>query len=151
MPPWGSAISEEERWQVLTYIWSLGGAVTAPTATLTITVNGSGFAAPAMGEHEYSADEAVTITATPDSGWQFDGWDGDVANSNSATTTVTMDASKTVTANFSETPVTTTPPPATTVPNPDEETPLNMWLIIGSVLGILVVGGVVYYFVRSGR
>jgi mono/diheme cytochrome c family protein len=32
MPPWGSILSEEERWQVLTYIWSLGGTVPAPVA-----------------------------------------------------------------------------------------------------------------------
>jgi uncharacterized repeat protein (TIGR02543 family) len=60
-----------------------------------------------MGEHEYSEGEAVTITATAVSGWQFDNWTGDVANPNSATTTVTMDASKTVTANFSEVPTPT--------------------------------------------
>ncbi len=32
MPPWGPSLSEEERWQVLTYIWSLGGGV-PPTTT----------------------------------------------------------------------------------------------------------------------
>ncbi len=37
MPPWGASRSEEERWQVLTYIWSLGGAVPTPTLTLTPT------------------------------------------------------------------------------------------------------------------
>jgi uncharacterized repeat protein (TIGR02543 family) len=109
----------------------------ALTPTLTIAINGSGSTTPAADEHQYSEDEAVTITATAASGWQFDNWTGDVANANSATTTVTMDASKTVTANFSEVPA-------------DGETPLNMWLIIGSVLGVLVVSGVIYYFVKRG-
>ncbi len=37
MPPWGPFLSEEARWQVLTYIWSLGGAGPTPTPTLTTT------------------------------------------------------------------------------------------------------------------
>jgi mono/diheme cytochrome c family protein len=32
MPPWKASLSEEERWQTLTYIWSLGG-VEPPTTT----------------------------------------------------------------------------------------------------------------------
>jgi hypothetical protein len=42
----------------------------------------------------------ITITATPASGSRFDHWDGDVLNLTSATTVVTMDGSKTVTACF---------------------------------------------------
>ncbi len=114
------------------------GGTPAPTATLTMAVNGSGSTTPAAGAQEYPEGDTVTITATAASGWQFDNWTGDVANSNSATTTVTMNTDKTVTANFSE----TTPPPD------DDETPLNIWVISGSILGVLVVGGVVYYFVR---
>ncbi len=37
MPPWGAFLSEEARWQVLTYIWSLGGAGPTPTPTSTTT------------------------------------------------------------------------------------------------------------------
>ncbi len=147
MPAFVSSLSEEARWQVLTYTWSFGGAVPATTATLTISVDGDGSTTPVVGEYVYSEDEAVTITATAASGWQFDNWTGDVANPNSATTTVTVDASKTVTANFSETP-TPTPTPTPTS-NPDGESSLNMLLIMGSVLGVLVVGGAVYYFVRK--
>ncbi len=37
MPPWGPSLSEEARWQALTYIWSLGGSGPTPTPTLTTT------------------------------------------------------------------------------------------------------------------
>jgi uncharacterized repeat protein (TIGR02543 family) len=141
MASWEVSLSEEERWQVLTYIWSLGDeapATTTTTTTLTIAIDGSGSATPAVGEYEYAEGEAVTISAIAANGWQFDGWTGDVTNPSSATTTVTMDASKTVTANFSEVSI-------------DEEASLNIWLIIGAVLGVLVVGGVGYYFARRRR
>jgi len=82
-----------------------GGDDTAtPTFTLTMAVNGSGSITPAAGAHDYSEDEVVNITATAASGWQFSGWIGDVANSDSNSTTVTMDTNKTVTVNFSEIP-----------------------------------------------
>jgi len=42
----------------------------------------------------------VDISATPASGYQFVDWTGDVVDPNSVSTTVTMDADKTVTANF---------------------------------------------------
>jgi ABC-type transport system substrate-binding protein len=75
------------------------------TVTLTMAVSGSGSTTPAAGAHEYDEDEVVDITATPASGWQFNSWTGDVAISASAQTTVTMDTSQTVTANFSQLPV----------------------------------------------
>ncbi len=73
----------------------------APDVTLTMAVNGSGSTSPAVGASPYPANTVVNITATPDAGWQFDNWSGNVGNPSSATTTVTMDADKTVTANFS--------------------------------------------------
>ena len=73
----------------------------APDVTLTMAVNGNGSTSPTVGDHIYAANTVVNITATPDSGWLFDNWSGDVANRNSASTTVTMDSAKTVTANFS--------------------------------------------------
>jgi len=97
--------------------------------TLTMAVNGSGSTTPAVGEHEYTAGEAVSITATPDEGWQFDGWTGDVANPNSTSTSVKMDADKTVTANFIEE-GDTTPPAASHILAADVgETEANVfWL-----------------------
>jgi uncharacterized repeat protein (TIGR02543 family) len=49
----------------------------------------------------YDDGTVVTLTAVPDSGWQFDNWSGDLSGSANPTT-ITMDANKTVTANFSE-------------------------------------------------
>ena len=54
-----------------------------------------------VGTQTYGEGSQVEITATPDKGWRFDGWSGDVANPTAETTTVTIDADKTVTANFS--------------------------------------------------
>ena len=67
---------------------------------LTIGVNGNGSTTPPVGYHTYPAATVVDITATPDSGWEFASWTGDVADPNSPTTTVTVTVDKTVTANF---------------------------------------------------
>ena len=71
------------------------------THTLTMQVTGDGSTAPAVGTHQYVEGTVVDLTATPDSGWHFENWTGDVADPNSPATTVTIDADKTVTANFS--------------------------------------------------
>jgi len=44
----------------------------------------------------------VTMQAIPDDGWQFDSWTGDVNDINLADTTLTIDSSKAVVANFSK-------------------------------------------------
>jgi len=44
----------------------------------------------------------VSIASTPDSGWQFDSWTGDVADPDSASTTVAIKSDKTITVNFSQ-------------------------------------------------
>jgi Fe-S cluster assembly iron-binding protein IscA len=75
--------------------------------TLTIIVNGNGSTNPTVGEHEYKEGTVVNISAIPDQDWQFASWSGDVANPNSSSTTVTMDASKSITANFNPFGVTT--------------------------------------------
>ncbi|MDD5605563.1 MAG: hypothetical protein PHX29_06650, partial [Dehalococcoidales bacterium] len=81
--------------------------VEIPVHTLTIEVNGNGTTEPAPGTHEYLEGTEVTITAIPADGHRFTGWTGDVAEADSATTTITITANKTVTANFVEGP----PPP----------------------------------------
>ena len=55
---------------------------------------------PAAGPHTYAEGAVVDVSATPAVGYVFTNWTGGVANPTSATTTVTMDADKTVTANF---------------------------------------------------
>jgi hypothetical protein len=97
--------------------WSDGGAAThtivvPPTPTtytvtfdlqcqLTIAASSSaeGSVTPGTGSW-YNQGTVVNITATPAAGYQFVSWTGSVANSTSATTTVTMSTPQTVTANF---------------------------------------------------
>ena len=57
------------------------------------------------GAGTYNKGVTATVTATPEPGWQFDKWTGStVANSTSANTTILMNGSKSVTANFTEIP-----------------------------------------------
>jgi len=48
----------------------------------------------------YNYNTVVTLTAIPKSGYRFVNWTGDVAAPNSVSTSVTMNATKSVTANF---------------------------------------------------
>ncbi|MBN1481544.1 T9SS type A sorting domain-containing protein [candidate division KSB1 bacterium] len=74
----------------------------ATTYFLTMQVNDSnrGTTTPAVGQHEYNANQVVTVTAQPKQNYRFDHWEGDVADPGSQTTTVTMTANKTVEAIF---------------------------------------------------
>ncbi len=93
---------------------SSGSAVTTVTMTedihvqavfqkiqynLGVTHEGNGSTTP-DGVTTWDCGEVVRIVATPDECWQFDHWEGDVASSGSAVTTVTMDMSKRVCAIF---------------------------------------------------
>jgi hypothetical protein len=77
--------------------------------TLTMAVVGGGTTVPAVGTHTFDAYTTVTITVTAAAGWAFSHWVGDVADAAVPTTTVTMDAHKTVTAHFAW--VVVLPPP----------------------------------------
>jgi uncharacterized repeat protein (TIGR02543 family) len=71
------------------------------TYTLTTTVNpaAGGSIARSPNATTYAAGTVVTLTATPASGYSFNSWSGG-ASGTSSTTTVTMNANTTVTANF---------------------------------------------------
>ena len=72
------------------------------TYTLTMAANptGGGTTNPAVGAHSgYAANQVVSITATAATGYHFVNWSGAVTGSVNPTT-VTMNANKTVTANF---------------------------------------------------
>ncbi len=69
--------------------------------TLTMAVSGQGTITPEPGSYTYFEGDVVSISATPADGWRFVNWTGGVASSTSASTTVTMNTDKTVTANFS--------------------------------------------------
>ncbi|HSZ63708.1 MAG TPA: Ig-like domain repeat protein, partial [Terriglobales bacterium] len=105
--------------------WSDGGAVThtitAPAANgsyiasfstqylLTTAANPSngGSVTPASGTY-YAPGTIVNLTATANASDTFSSWTGNVANPNSASTTVTMSAPQTVIANFTNNATTTT-------------------------------------------
>ena len=70
--------------------------------TLTMAVSGSGSTTPAAGSYSYAEGTVVSISATASTGWHFSTWSANVANPGSASTTVTMDADKTVTATFAQ-------------------------------------------------
>ncbi|RME20968.1 MAG: hypothetical protein D6800_12625, partial [Candidatus Zixiibacteriota bacterium] len=76
------------------------------SVTYTLDISASpasgGDVIPSAGQHQYSQGAVVTIQALPASGWEFSHWTGDVADPNSATTTVTMNSNKTVQAIFTQ-------------------------------------------------
>jgi hypothetical protein len=70
--------------------------------TLTIQHSGRGSTTPSAGTHVYDEGAVVAINASPDSGWRFDRWTGDVADAGRANTTVMVDSDKTITAKFAD-------------------------------------------------
>ncbi|MFC1925104.1 hypothetical protein ACFLW2_00220 [Chloroflexota bacterium] len=88
---------------LMAFIFPLGFACNSENKEiyiLTIAVDGGGTTNPVVGDHAYAGNSEVDITATPITGLQFVKWIGDVADPNSAETTVTMDGDKTVSASF---------------------------------------------------
>jgi uncharacterized repeat protein (TIGR02543 family) len=73
----------------------------------TNAVNGTITLNPAGGV--YTGGTVVTVTANPNSGYSFSGWSGDLSGSVSPTN-LTMNANKSVTANFSVQPISLLPP-----------------------------------------
>jgi regulation of enolase protein 1 (concanavalin A-like superfamily) len=75
------------------------------TGPFTLTLNSSGGGAvsadPALAE--YGRDAVVTLSATPEAGWQFDGWSGDLSGDDNPATLI-MNGNKQVTALFSAVP-----------------------------------------------
>jgi alpha-glucosidase len=103
---WTCGTGDNQKWTVS----GSGGDATA--YTLTITPSTSGSTHPAAGTYTYAAGTTTTVTATPASGYTFIGWSG-AATGVTNPVTLTMDADKTVTANFSPeqpTPYTVTSP-----------------------------------------
>jgi uncharacterized repeat protein (TIGR02543 family) len=73
------------------------------TLTVSIDPSAAGSVSPSSGQYE--SGEQVTLSASPASGYTFDHWSGG-ASGTASTTTITMDSSKTVTANFEPEPPT---------------------------------------------
>jgi hypothetical protein len=76
----------------------------AHTYQLTISsASGGNVTLPGEGTFPYPAGTVVQLTAMPDEGYQFRSWTGDIqhiANSNSASTTITMNGNYAIVANF---------------------------------------------------
>ncbi|WP_444980888.1 InlB B-repeat-containing protein, partial [Paenibacillus koleovorans] len=78
------------------------GSSSPPQYTLsTSATNGSVTLSPSGGT--YASGTVVTVTATPNSGYSFAGWSGDLSGTTNPTT-ITMSGNKSVTASFSLTP-----------------------------------------------
>lgn len=71
-----------------------------PPQTLRIYVKGNGTTDPAPGSHQYPRDEVVPVSATPDLGYVFVRWEGDLPAAAPANTTIQMTSSKSITAVF---------------------------------------------------
>ncbi len=78
------------------------GPVTGEGYILTIKTEpaDSGTTIPEPGTHTYTKDTLVNIEAVANTGYRFDHWTGEVADTTSPATTVTMDSEKTVIALF---------------------------------------------------
>jgi hypothetical protein len=79
-----------------------------PTYTLTMADDGNGTSSDETDQSPYENEESVTISASPNEGYQFSHWSapaGSFGNTSSSSTTFTMPAQNvTVTANFEEIP-----------------------------------------------
>jgi len=69
--------------------------------TLTIDVQGEGSTVPEAGTHIYESGEEVTLTATSNDGWYFNGWTGD-HESKEKETTISVNSDMSITAHFDE-------------------------------------------------
>ncbi len=68
--------------------------------TLTVNVTGNGYVAVDPDVSCQSPGTVVTLRAFPDTNWQFDHWEGNVSNTGSALTNITMNQEETVTVTF---------------------------------------------------
>lgn len=71
--------------------------------TLTIAAGTGGTTNPTPGSYPHDYGTQVQVTAEPSSGYQFSGWTGDASGTTSPIT-ITMDADKSITANFTALP-----------------------------------------------
>ena len=84
-------------------IWDFNVYGTAGTSyTLSTSVNGSGTITLNPAEGSYSSGTVVTCTATPQTGWLFSNWTGDLTGATNPQT-ITMSANKSITAVFTQT------------------------------------------------
>jgi hypothetical protein len=80
--------------------WATNISIRVPFV-LTIVGNGKVTADPPLVAPSYEAGTTVSLTAVPDSGWQFVEWSGDLTGSTNPAT-ITVDAAKNITATFQQ-------------------------------------------------
>ncbi len=100
------------------------------------TVGGS-VSTPGEGNFAYDEGVMVNLEVTPDTGYRFVRWTGDVDtidDADAAATTITMEGDYTITANFEE------------IPSP----PVN-WVLIGGIIAAVVAAGLVVFFMRRRK
>jgi uncharacterized repeat protein (TIGR02543 family) len=104
---------------------------TAATYTLTVSaVNGAVTKSPEKASYAYG--DVVTLQATGNAGYTFSGWSGD-ASGTANPTSITMNANKSVTANFTSI-VPDNSPPVLTRSSPEADAiqiPLNSLIVLG--------------------
>jgi uncharacterized repeat protein (TIGR02543 family) len=74
-------------------------------ALTTLSTAGGSVTTPGEGTFVYGEGDEVKLVATPDPGYEFVNWTGDIgtiADANSATTTITMNRDYSITANFAK-------------------------------------------------
>ena len=67
--------------------------------TMQVSPPGGGTTSPSVGDHWYDSDTSVDVSASANSGFDFDRWGGDCSGTSPATS-VYMDSNKTCAANF---------------------------------------------------
>jgi len=77
-----------------------GGGNNAAQLTVEVSPPGAGTTTPAPGTQALPLNSVVPLAATPNTGFRFTGWSPNVTNPADASTTIVMNASQTVTANF---------------------------------------------------
>ena len=86
----------------INYTYTIAPNGPSHTLTTAISPEGAGTITPAAGDHSYTEGATVDVTASANTGYAFDHWSGDCSDSGACS--VTMDADKTVTANFTTVP-----------------------------------------------
>ncbi len=74
--------------------------------SLTINTTGSGSVSCSPDNATYAEGTSVELTAEPESGWEFDSWSGDGVSGSDNPLTITMNSARSITAVFSDIPVT---------------------------------------------
>jgi len=112
----------------------------APTYTITIQNDGNGTAN--ANSSSASAGTAITLSATPNSGYQFKEWQvvsGGVTVSSNSFTMPTSNV--TIKAVFEQIPATTTPPGSSTTPSNSNSTPPIAVIVL---LAVILIGATVF-------